>query len=398
VTGEGLLRQIIADHWGQVEPLLDDRLPAPVAAAVREAVPKLLRCRTPEQGFVRYRCPACATTHTVCFTCKCRFCPACGQARAAEAAAQIQGRLLNVRHRHLVFTTPVELRPFFFADRSLLGVLARAAAKTTLALIGGACRRHPPLPGVMTTVHTYGRDLQFHVHVHVLCTEGGLRADGVWQPVTYLPAQRANRLWQHYLLKGLRRRLKGQRQLTRQLGSLYRKYPDGFVVNLTSRYRHGRQAAAYCCRYTGRPPLSEHRLGPYDGQQVTFGYRDHRDGATKTLVLPASEFLLRLFQHVWPRYARDIHYFGLYQPPRRKAHAQAVARASRFGDQVLPVLPLSRAERLLAALAGRALRCAGCGGPLLVEQVQFPRRSHGSSKSQTTRSPPDAGQQLALPM
>ena len=369
-------------------------MPAPVAEAARDAVSKALRCRTPESGFVRYRCQQCGAAHTVCFSCKSRFCPTCGRARAAEAAANARCRLLSVGHRHLTFSVPSELRPLLFQQRELLGVVARAAAQATLTAVGTRCRKHPPLPGVMATLHTYGRDLTFHVHVHVLCTEGGLRADGVWQPVHLFPAQQYRRLWQHFLLSGLRRRLKGDRGAGRLIGRLYRKYPTGFIVNVTSHYLNGRQAAAYCCRYTGRPPLSERRLG-YDGKRVTLTYRDYRDGQEKSRTLSAVAFLLRLLQHVWPRYQRDVHYYGLYEPPRRKQHAQAVAKASRYGDQVLPMRSLSRAERLAEALSERERNCPECGGLLLVEQVQFPKRSHAKKSRQRTRPPPSGGQ-LAL--
>src|SRR5712692_9446265 len=393
--GPGVLQTILQDHWRRVEPLLAQRLPADVAAAARTAAEKALRCGTPTNGFVRYRCLACEAFHTVCFTCKSRFCPSCGKARAAQAATNAQSRLLNVRHRHLTFSVPAELRPLLFQDRSLLNVVARAAAQATLKAVGTRCRRHPPLPGVMATVHTFGRNLEFHVHVHVLCTEGGLRADGVWQPVKLFPAAQYRRLWQYYLLTGLRRKLKGNRGAQRLTGRLFRQYPTGFIVNVMSRYPSGRKAAAYCCRYTGRPPLSERRIVAYDGQQVSLAYQDYRDGAEKTLTLPAGEFLLRLLQHVWPRYQRDVHYYGLYQPARRKVHLAAVVRASRYGDQVRPRPALPGRERFLQALADRPLPCPACGAPLVVDQVQFPRTHHDKA---SPRSPPSGTGQLSLPV
>ncbi len=391
----GLLQTILHDHWARVVPLLTQRLPADVAAAARAAVEKALRCGTPANGFVRYRCLACEAFHTVCFTCKSRCCPTCGKARAAQAATNAQSRLLNVRHRHLTFSVPAEVRPLLFQDRSLLNVVARAAAQATLKAVGTRCRRHPPLPGVMATVHTFGRNLEFHVHVHVLCTEGGLRADGVWQPVKLFPAAQYRRLWQYYLLTGLRRKLKGNRSAQRLIGRLFRQYPKGFIVNVMSRYPSGRRAAAYCCRYTGRPPLSERRITQYDGQQVTLSYQDYRDGQEKTLTLPAVEFLLRVLQHVWPRYQRDVHYYGLYQPAQRQAHTAAVARASRYGDQVRPRPSLSRRDRFLQAWAGQPLPCPACGAPLVVDQVQFPSRCHEKTLS---RSPPGGTGQLSLPV
>jgi hypothetical protein len=391
----GLLQTILREHWARVEPLLSQRLPPDVAAAARTAVAKALRCGTLASGFVRYRCLVCEAFHTVCFSCKSRFCPTCGKARAAQAATNAQARLLNVRHRHLTFSVPAELRPLLFQDRSLLAVVARAATQATLKAVGSRCRRHPPVPGVMATVHTYGRDLAFHVHVHVLCTEGGLRADGVWQPVYLFPAAQYRRLWQQYLLTGLRRRLKGDRSAQRQLGRLYRQYPTGFIVNVMSRYRNGRQAAAYCCRYTGRPPLSERRISQYDGQQVTLIYTDYRDGQEKPLTLPAVEFLLRLLQHVWPRYQRDVHYSGLYQPSRRKAHVAAVVKASYYGDQVRPRPSLTGRERFLQALAHQPLPCPACGAPLVVDQVQFRSACHEKARP---RSPPSGAGQLSLPV
>lgn len=394
----GLLITILSDHWLQVKQDVLSRLPCCIRAAAETAVEKALRCGTDEIGFAQYRCEDCNATHKLHFSCKSRFCPSCGRARAQEAAAKAQGRLLNVEHRHLTFSVPAELRPLFFERRDLLHLVAKAAALTTIHAVGTRCRAHPPMPGVMATVHTYGRDLNFHVHVHVLCTAGGLRADNVWQPVKIYPAQQYRRLWQYYLLKLLRKKLKGNRSAQWRIGRLHSVYPTGFIVNVMSKYRNGKQAAAYCCRYTGRPPLSEKRIVAYDGQKVTLAYQDYRDGQDKTVELTPGDFLFRLLQHVWPRYQRDVHYYGLYQPARRKDNVAKVVCASRYKDQVRPILPLSRRERLINAMAGLELRCHACGGRLLFDQVQLPRKHYVQSTTGPPKKPSTSGAQLALPL
>jgi len=392
-SSNGLIWRIVSDHADAVLAALERRFPRPVAEAARTAIVKLLRCGTPEGGFFRYRCASCSATHTLFLRCNSRFCPACGLTQAAKAAAQAQARLLNVEHQHLTFSVPSELRVLLFADRSLLRLVAKAASMATIHAMGTRCRANAPLPGVMATVHTFGRTLDWHVHVHVLVTRGGLRADGVWQPIKIYPAQQYRRLWQYYLLRLLRRRLKGNRGACWQIGRLHRKYPTGFIVNVMSHYRNGRKAAAYCCRYTGRPPLSERRIVAYDGQTVTLAYQDYRDAQHKTLTLPATEFLLRLLQHVWPRYQRSVFYFGLYQPARRRKNVDAVAKASRYADQVRPA-PLSAAERLRIALAGQRTRCPDCGSTeYYVEQIQLPERA----RVQTKRAKQKSGQ-LSLRM
>lgn len=397
----GLLHRILCDHWPLAKGKVLARLPPAVASAAETAVEKALRCRTDEMGFAQYKCADCGTTHKVHFSCKSRFCSACGIARAQEAAANAQGRLLNVAHRHLTFSVPAELRALLYERRELLSVVARAAALTTIHAMGTRCRKHPPLPGVMATVHTYGRDLNFHVHVHVLCTAGGLRAGNVWQPVKLYPARQYRRLWQYYVLTLLRKdkRLKGDRSVQWRIGRLFNKYPTGFIANVMSQYRSGKQAAAYCCRYTGRPPLSEKRIVAYDGEMVTLTFQDYRDGQDKTIELSAEEFLFRLLQHVWPRYQRDVHYYGLYQPSRRKEHVAKVAEASRYKDQVRPVAPLSRRERLIQAMAGLQLRCQKCGGQLLFDYLRLPEQPKRTSKhyAKTRTHPPSkASPQLAL--
>jgi hypothetical protein len=269
----------------------------------------------------------------------------------------------------------------------------------------------------MATVDTYGRDLAFHVHVHVLCPAGlrgppsrrrlaagqALSGRTVPSPLALLsadapvraksntvrltsirlsvgatlcgrPRSKATTQGRPYIVNRTALGLKGNQSAKCRIGRLFKKYPAGFIVNVMSQYKSGRKAAAYCCRYTGRPPLSERRIVSYDGKQVTLAYKDYRDGNDKTLTLSVEEFLFRVLQHVWPRYQRDVHYYGLYQPARRKHHVAEVAKASRYGDQVRPVPPLSRRERLQLATAGKQLVCPECNGRFLLQFVQLPSK------------------------
>jgi hypothetical protein len=237
--------------------------------------------------------------------------------------------------------------------------------------------------------------------------------------VKLYPAMQYRRLWQYYLLTLLRKdkRLKGDQSVQWRIGKsvrsrLFNKYPTGFIANVMSQYRSGKQAAAYCCRYTGRPPLSEKRIVAYDGQTVTgqtvtgqtvtLAFQDYRDGQDKTLELSPEDFLFRLLQHIWPRYQRDVrydvHYYGLYQPSRRRQHVAKVAEASRYKDQVRPVASLSRRERLIQAMAGIELRCQKCGGHLLFDYLQLPQLPSKRHAKTHTHPPSKASPQLALSM
>ena len=67
----------------------------------------------------------------------------------------------------------------------------------------------------------------------------------------------------------------------------------------------------YLGRYTHRVAISNHRLLTFDGERVTFRWKDYAHGyKQRMMTLTATEFLRRFFQHVLPRGFVRIRYFG----------------------------------------------------------------------------------------
>jgi hypothetical protein len=58
----------------------------------------------------------------------------------------------------------------------------------------------------------------------------------------------------------------------------------------------------YLGRYAHRVAISNHRLLAFDGEHVTFQWKDYARGdERRTMTLSAMEFLRRLVQHILPR-------------------------------------------------------------------------------------------------
>jgi Putative transposase len=90
----------------------------------------------------------------------------------------------------------------------------------------------------------------------------------------------------------------------------------------------------YLGRYTHRIAISNHRLTSFDGQKVTFRWRDYAHGnKQRVMTLDAVKFLRRFFLHVLPKGFVRIRRYGLL--------------SNRFRAESLPL-----ARRLLA-LEGR---------------------------------------------
>ena len=111
--------------------------------------------------------------------------------------------ILNVPHRHILFTISEELRPFFFYNRNLLSKLATAVNKTMEYQFHNIYKKNNrkiKLPksspdyftnfdivhyGLITVIHTFGRDLKWNPHIHALVSLGGFTKNFTFKKLDY---------------------------------------------------------------------------------------------------------------------------------------------------------------------------------------------------------------------
>ncbi len=151
-----------------------------LGAMERRALRDISVCRTGALGGHRDVCVRCGHDREVYNSCRNRHCPKCQALRQARWVAARMQRALPVRHFHVVFTLPAELRPLVRAHEILLLDLLFAAAAETILALGRDPKRLGALVGVTGVVHTWGRNLIFHPHLHCIVTGGGLGPDGGW--------------------------------------------------------------------------------------------------------------------------------------------------------------------------------------------------------------------------
>ena len=71
------------------------------------------------------------------------------------------------------------------------------------------------------------------------------------------------------------------------------------------------QVLRYLGRYTHRVAISNHRLLAFDGNNVTFRWRDYAHGnVQRTMTITAEEFIRRFLLHVLPKGFVRIRHFG----------------------------------------------------------------------------------------
>src|SRR5438105_562043 len=85
---------------------------------------------------------------------------------------------------------------------------------------------------------------------------------------------------------------------------------------------------AYLSRYTHRIAIANSRLIAFDGERVTFKWKDYRakgDARYKLMTLDADEFIRRFLIHVLPDGFHRIRHYGLFANASRAANI-ALAR------------------------------------------------------------------------
>jgi hypothetical protein len=117
----------------------------------------------------------------------------------------------------------------------------------------------------------------------------------------------------------------------------------------------------YLGRYTHRVAISNHRLVSFDGEQVTFRWKDYARGNKQRLMtLSSSEFLRRYVQHVLPHGFVRIRQFG-FLANRHRSKSIALIR------QLLASEPQAQ-EALVATSCETQWPCPRCGNLMQVSR------------------------------
>jgi hypothetical protein len=138
-----------------------------------------------------------------------------------------------------------------------------------------------------------------------------------------------------------------------------------WVVYAQAPFRGPDHLLQYLARYTHRVAISNHRLLAFDGESVTFRWKDYaHDNKKRKMTVSADEFLRRFLLHTLPRGFVRIRSFGFLAGPSRAA-LLPLAR------QLLPQ-PTPASALLPPTPARTSFRCPICSTPMIVVERLSP--------------------------
>jgi hypothetical protein len=336
----------------------------------------LQNCRTAALGGHLDACPQCGFQAISYNSCRNRNCPKCQtQARERWLAAREQ-ELLATDYFHVVFTVPHELNLLAQDNSRQFYHLLFTASAATLLEIAADPKHLGAEIGILSILHTWGQNLLAHPHIHCVIPAGGLSPDHRrWvhprYPGFFLPVKVLSRVFRGKFLAGLKR-LYRRKQLRcggpsaaladeKHFGQLLRRlYQKDWVVYAKPAFGGPQQVLRYLGRYTHRVAISNHRLASFDGERVTFRWKDYAHGSrTGEMTLLATEFLRRFFLHVLPKGFVRIRHFGFLANRFRAARVQLCR-------QLLANAPAPSSAAQVPHTDAAIWHCPHCGAAMII--------------------------------
>ena len=358
----------LADIFRRYGPVYRQKYASRMPGNHFQAMRAIEQCRTPALGGQVYRCPNCEQVQYSYHSCRNRHCPKCQNENAQIWLEQQQELLLNVPYFLLTFTLPAAFNEVARSNQCLLYDLlfkTSAAATQQLALeprwIGGQI-------GMMGVLHTWGRNLAYHPHIHYLVPAGGWQErEQRWIPTRHnflLPVRALSRVFRAKLQRALR----DTDCYTRLPANVWQQE---WVVHCEA-VGSGLNALQYLAPYIFRVALSNNRLLKLENDRVTFRYRDTQTGAEKRCCLGAHAFIHRFLQHVLPHHFVKVRYYGFFAPTRRAR--LTTLRHSLLAATDLNIRQAARTDLSLGTPASQphTILCPHCGQPMLFVHTLSP--------------------------
>ena len=301
------IQQIFRDHGPEYLKRYGRRMPA----AHRKVIEAIIHCRNGHFGQHLFECAGCGQTHVAQSSCGNRHCPVCQNDKAAHWVYRQQLRLLPANYFLATFTVPPELwalaRQY---PREVYQAMFKASADSLRTLEADKRFVGCHVAGFFGILHTWGRQLQYHPHIHYVIPGGGLSADrDRWVASSG-----------HFLVhvRALSRMFRGKLHAELQACGLFNQtaravWSRPWVVHCKA-VGNGRAAMKYLGAYVFRVAISDARIVDYDGNTVRFKYYRVGSRRPRYAQLDVLEFIRRFLQHVLPHGFMKIRHYGFLSP------------------------------------------------------------------------------------
>ena len=350
----------------------DYRLTHNLCTVQEKALRAIENGRTAVLGGHCLHCGHCGVEVIQYNSCRNRHCPTCQTVARLRWVEAREAELLPVPYFHVVFTLPHDLNSLAQGNPKVLYNLLFQSASSTLRTFANDAKYLAAEPSITMVLHTWGQNLNQHIHLHCIVSGGGLSMGGErWIPSKHnphakklflFPVKALSKCFRGKYIAALRQAFKeGQLNFagvtlkyatdagfSNLLNQLHKK---PWVIYAKRPFAGPEQVIRYLGRYTHRVAISNQRIISMEDGRVTFRYKDYADhDRPKRMTLDVNEFIRRFLLHILPSGFMRLRHYGILANRYSK---KKLARCRELLHQPEP--PLRKKEsapELLMRVAG----------------------------------------------
>lgn len=305
-----------------------------------------------------------------------------------------------MKHHHIVFTIPRKLRSIAKYNLNVMHNLIFECAH--FAILNWFKSKHNLKPGIVSVLHTFGSDLKYHPHVHMLVSAGGLNhnKDLIKLKSYFLTRQRflADKFKIRFIHRFKQEVLKGNIILSPSLNIkprfsafIKKLLNEQWITNIQKPLDDLIQIVGYVGRYTKRACISEYKIHSINNDHIQFLVNDYQNSIrgqrpkTKIIKMHFVQFLDQLLQHVPNKRFRTVRYAGIYNShylKKKKTEKAIPDCANKNSQQSIPEIDLNidqfvEYRKLYKHKNNKdPLICPNCKIQLIFDQIVFKSFKH----------------------
>jgi hypothetical protein len=346
----GAIAEIFREHGPRYLETFGEKIPA----QHRKVIEAIIACRTEACGITVYGCGQCEQATVVFRSCGNRHCPTCQNHKTRQWLEKQLDRELSGHHFMVTFTVPEQLRRFMRSHQragyNALFSTSSSALKKLAAddeFVGG------DTPGFFGVLHTWGRQLDYHPHLHYIIPGGAFdKKSGHWhssRPDLYVPVAALSKIFKAKFRDEMKKA-----NLYNQINPIVWKLD--WNVNCQA-VGNSEGSLKYLAPYVFKVAITDSRIVKVENNRVIFRYKKQKSSCWRTTSLEVMEFIRRYLQHVLPTGFMKIRYYGFMGSGSSVTLDDIRAAIELSLDIFVAGRPARKQERTSAY-------CPHCGGKL----------------------------------
>lgn len=361
-------------------------------------------CMTRKMGGRRYRCKDCGHLMKVYKKCGNRHCPTCGAGIRRKWVNQQIKELLPFPYVHIVFRLPDKVTTTLYSNEEKREVY-KAMFDAVNHAIERVLRRYKLKTAYWAILHTWGSNMSFHVHIHVMIAGYGVKIQKgrvtAFQEIIF----EAEELEKHYkerFLVEYKKTSRHKRCIEMESGSMFMTYGHKspylpseqeledanwkpFIEPITQKRE---VVVGYLGKYYNRVAITDDDIIALKDGIVQFKGSDDENGSVTIHTLKVDEFIRRFLRHEIPNKFRRVRSYGLASTKNKELLREVCKQLDSLVADV-PALTqflysVAKPSQFLTEddeTEFKSRRCKKCGGLYIYEYDMDPVRYDGLNTS-----------------